>query len=66
MTASQPTADLLDVPAAAAYLSQTVPWIRRRIYLREIPFHKLGATVRFRRADLDAYIDANRVEAAAS
>lgn len=54
---------LLDYNAAADYLSTTYHQLRRMVYERRIPYIKIGRKVRFDRADLDAYIDAQRVPA---
>lgn len=55
---------LLTVLEAAVYLHVS----RAKIYLltcrRQIPHHKLGRHVRFRRAELDAWIEAGKVEMA--
>jgi excisionase family DNA binding protein len=56
-----PGPGLLDVSAAAAYLSTGVPFIRRLVRERRVPYVKLGRLVRFDPADLDAFIDAGRV-----
>ncbi|MEV0678072.1 helix-turn-helix domain-containing protein [Actinosynnema sp. NPDC050436] len=51
------------MPEAAEYMSTTVRFIRRLIAERRVPFHRLGRLIRFKRADLDAFIEAGRVEA---
>jgi len=62
MTDSTPPGPgLLDVSAAAAYLSTTVAFVRRLVRERRIPFHKIGRHVRFAPSDLDTFIDAGRV-----
>jgi len=45
------------VQEAAAYLSTTVPAIRRLIYSRELPFAKLGKRFIIDRLDLDKLIE---------
>lgn len=60
------TADLLDYDQAAAYLNTTPHWMRRARFEGRIPFVKLGRLVRFRRSDLDAYIEENLHESASS
>lgn len=52
----------LNVPEAAAYLNTTVRFVRRLIAERRIAFHKFGAHVRLALSDLDAFVDAGRVE----
>lgn len=55
--------ELLAVAEAAEYLNVTVRWMRRSVDERRIAYVKLGAHVRFRRSDLDAYVAAQLVEA---
>jgi excisionase family DNA binding protein len=52
----------LSVPEAALYFNTPVRFVRRLIAERRIAFHKLGAHVRLALVDLDAFIDAGRVE----
>ncbi|RKT53071.1 excisionase family DNA-binding protein [Saccharothrix australiensis] len=51
------------VPEAAEYMSTTVRFVRRLIAERRVPFHRLGRLIRFKKVDLDAFIEAGRVEA---
>jgi excisionase family DNA binding protein len=55
--------DLLDVPAAAEYLTTTERHIRRLVHERRVAFHKLGSKLRFDTRDLDKWLEQNRVEA---
>ena len=52
----------LAVPEAADYLGTSVRFIRRLVAERRIAFHKAGSHVRFSVGDLDAYMQAGRVE----
>lgn len=52
----------LTVGEAAMYLNTSVRFIRRLIAERRIAFHKVGAHVRLALADLDAFVQAGRVE----
>lgn len=52
----------LTVGEAARYLNTSVRFIRRLIAERRIAFHKVGAHVRLAVPDLDAFIEAGRVE----
>jgi excisionase family DNA binding protein len=54
---------VLTISEAAAYLNVTVRFMRRLVDERRIAFVKVGKFVRFERADLDAFIQAGRVEA---
>ncbi|MEU5690733.1 excisionase family DNA-binding protein [Actinosynnema sp. NPDC020468] len=50
------------VTEAADYLSTTVRFIRRLVADRRVRFYKVGRYVRFKRADLEAYVESGRVE----
>jgi len=52
----------LSVPEAALYLNTSVRFVRRLIAERRIAFHKIGAHIRFDEADLEAFVQAGRVE----
>lgn len=54
---------LLDIAGAAAYLATSERHVRVLWQKRAIAGIKLGHLVRFDPADLDAYVDARRVEA---
>lgn len=51
------------VPEAAEYLSTSVRFIRRLVADRRVPFYKVGRHVRLKRADLEAFVQAGRVDA---
>lgn len=53
---------LLDVAGAAFYLGVTEPFVRRLVLERRVRYFKLGKFVRFRTADLDAFVEAGRQE----
>lgn len=56
-------APLLDVEGAAAYLNVSETFVRRMVRLRKIRHTKLGgSSIRFTQEDLDAFIEAGRVE----
>lgn len=50
------------VKEAASYMSVTERFIRRLVLEGRIRYYKLGKFVRFEQADLDAFIDAGRVD----
>ncbi|HJQ44815.1 MAG TPA: helix-turn-helix domain-containing protein [Amycolatopsis sp.] len=52
----------LTVEEAAAYLNTGVRFIRRLIAERRIAFHKVGAHVRLAVEDLEAFVEAGRIE----
>jgi excisionase family DNA binding protein len=53
---------MLDVVGAATYLGVTEAFVRRLVLERRVRYFKLGKFVRFRTADLDAFIEAGRHE----
>ena len=52
---------LLDVQEAAEYLKTTPATLRCRVSRRQVPFVKIGRSVRFRVSDLDKWIDRQAV-----
>jgi excisionase family DNA binding protein len=54
--------DYLSVPEAAHYMNTSVRFVRRLVNERRIRFYKVGRLVRFKRADLDVFIDSGRVD----
>jgi excisionase family DNA binding protein len=56
------TAHYLTVPEAAAHLNTSVRFVRRLIAERRIAFHHMGRHVRLRVTDLEAFVQAGRVE----
>lgn len=61
-----PTRTFLSVPEAADYLTISERSLRRLIAGRKISYSKIGNLVRFEHSDLDAFVDAGRVESLAS
>ena len=53
----------LTVAGAAAYLNTSERFVRRLITERRIAFHHVGRHVRIATADLEAFVQAGRVEA---
>lgn len=51
--------ELLDLKKASKFLGVRESWLRSRIFKKEIPFVKLQRLVRFRKADLENYIEKN-------
>ena len=60
--ASQPPLPPLTLAQAAAYLNVSERFVRRLVAERRIAFHKVGHFLRFRADDLDAFLEAGRVE----
>ena len=52
----------LTVPETAAYLNTSERFVRRLISQRRIAFHHVGRHVRFALSDLEAWLEAQRVE----
>ena len=52
----------LTVPESAAYLNTSVRFVRRLIAERRIAFHHVGRHVRIAVTDLEAFMQAGRVE----
>lgn len=61
---SQPANDaqLLDIAGAASHLGVSEAFIRRIVLEKRVRYYKVGKFVRFRAADLDAFVDAGRTE----
>lgn len=57
--ASPTSPAMLDVAGVASYLGTTERHVRELVYRRAIPFTKVGRLVRFRLADVDAWLAAN-------
>ncbi len=53
----------LNIDRAAAYLDTSVRHMRRLAAERRLPYVKVGGKVRFLPEDLDAFLQAGRVEA---
>ena len=56
---------MLDIESAAEYLGTTVRHMRHLVAQRQITYVKVGGKVRFRKADLDTFIEAALVPALA-
>ncbi len=54
----------LTLAQAAAHLNVSERFVRRLVAERRVAFHKVGHFLRFRAADLDAFLEAGRVEPA--
>jgi excisionase family DNA binding protein len=49
-----------DIKRAAAYLGMSVAFLRKAVRLRKVPFARAGSkSLRFRRSDLDHWLEAN-------
>jgi excisionase family DNA binding protein len=54
---------LKTIPEAASYTGLSERFLRTLVFERRITFHKLGRRVYFAPEDLDAFVEAGRVEA---
>ncbi len=54
---------LLTIPMAAAYLSSSVWAIRQLVWARKIPHLVIGRRILFDKADLDRYVESQKVPA---
>lgn len=54
---------LLDKPETAAYLNLKPRTLDYLVEKRRIPFVRVGRFIRFKREDLDAWLEDNRTEA---
>ena len=51
-----------NVEQAAEYLNTSERFVRRLVLERRVVFYKVGAHIRFAQADLDAFVQAGRVD----
>lgn len=61
-TTAPPVRLLVDTDQAAVYLGVTPRFVRALVQERRLAHYKLGKFVRFTTADLDAFVQAGRVE----
>ncbi len=54
---------ILDVEGLAEYLSVKPNWIYQQTHINAIPYHKLGSQLRFRKRDIDKWLDTQKVPA---
>lgn len=61
---NQPTegADLLDVAGAADHLGVSETFVRRLVLEKRVRYYKVGKFVRFRIVDLEAFVEAGRID----
>lgn len=57
------TDHLLTTKQLADYLGLSESFVRKSVHARAIPFVKVGAAVRFRRSDVDAWLNDNSTAA---
>jgi excisionase family DNA binding protein len=54
--------ELLDVPGAAIHLGVSEAFVRRLVLEKRVRYYKVGKFVRFRVVDLEAFVDAGRID----
>ena len=52
---------LLGVKGLAEYLGVSDQWVYERVQLKEIPYIKVGKLLRFRKSDIDTWLDSLKV-----
>ena len=55
--------EIFDVQGLAAYLKVSKKWIYERTHLKEVPYLKIGGQLRFRKKDIDKWVDTYKVPA---
>lgn len=50
--------DLLAVPVVAELLKVTPRWVYRAVAREELPYVRVGKFIRFRRSEIEAYVEA--------
>jgi excisionase family DNA binding protein len=51
---------ILDVNGLASYLKVNKSWVYERTHLNEIPYYKIGKFPRFRKKDIDKWLEENK------
>jgi excisionase family DNA binding protein len=54
---------IFDVPGLAEYLTVSQKWIYERTQFKEIPFKKIKGLLRFRKRDIDKWLDSHNIPA---
>jgi excisionase family DNA binding protein len=54
---------IFDVQGLAGYLMVTKKWIYERTQFKEIPYYKIGGQLRFRKKNIDKWLDTFNVPA---
>lgn len=54
---------LFTVESLAKYLGTSKQWVYERVHLKEIPYIKMGKFPRFKKADIDNWLDTFKVPA---
>ena len=54
---------LFTVESLAKYLAVSKQWVYERVSLNEIPFYKIGKFPRFKKSDIDRWLESHKVPA---
>lgn len=57
---------LFNVQTLAEYLQVSKQWVYERVQFKEIPYRKVGRFLRFRKSEIDEWLDGFKVPAASS
>jgi len=52
---------LFSVETLSKYLSVSTQWVYERVHMKEIPFIKMGKFPRFRKSDIEKWLDAQKI-----
>lgn len=52
---------LLGVKDLAEYIGVGIQWVYERVQLKEIPYIKVGKLLRFRKSDIDTWLDGLKI-----
>ena len=55
---------LLNISDTAALWRMSEAFVRKQVARKKIPVHKVGTSVRIKKSDADAFVEAGRVERA--
>jgi len=58
---TKPVREILTLKEAADYLRFSPDTIREKIRLQQIPFYRVGGSIRFRRSKLDAWVNMGEI-----
>jgi len=62
----EPEDTLFTVETLAKYLQVSKQWIYERVQFKEIPYIKVGKFLRFRKSEIDKWLDGHKVPATSS
>ena len=62
----EPEDTLFTVETLGEYLQVSKQWIYERVQFKEIPYRKVGRFLRFRKSEIDEWLDGFKVPAASS